>query len=105
VKGKPLKQVMKILVFAGVVLAAYFLLKPRVYWLDSFMGTVEEKVETATPTVRDRRPVETSDYFLRVATDDGRELTVRVDQLVYFKAREGMQVVKESFSNELRILE
>lgn len=95
------RSIVKILGAAALVVAAYFLLRTRVLWLDYFEGTITDRIEESIPTVTRRTTQEISEYFLVVATDDGRELTVPVDQLTYFRARAGMRVAKDPFSADL----
>jgi hypothetical protein len=84
----------------------YFLLKPHVVWLDTFEGTILTKVEKEVPTVIDKKHAQIiTEYFFVVETEGNRELTVQVDQLLYFRAREGMQVSKAPFTNRIELVE
>jgi hypothetical protein len=101
-----MKWVIKAVVLVAILVAAFFLLRTKVLWLDSFDATIIQKVEKVLPTVVDQHAQKISSFFFDVVTDgDNRELTVEVDQLQYFRAREGMRVTKESFGLDVRLLE
>ena len=101
-----MKWAIKAVVIAAVLVGAFFLLRTRILWLDYFDGTVVKKVEKVLPTVLDHHTQEISTFYFEIVTDDDdRELTVEVDQLLYFRARKGMRVTKESFSLKIRLPE
>jgi hypothetical protein len=89
---------------AAVLVGAFFLLRKHVTWLDYFEGTITERQEQQTSALVDRRYTEISEYFLVVNTDDGRQVTVPVEQLVYFEAREGMRIKKSPFTRDVQLL-
>ena len=93
-----MKWAIKAAIIAAVLVGAFFLLRTRILWLDYFEGTILERVEKSTPTVSERYAQEISEFFFQIKTDDDRELTVEVDQLLYFRARKGMRVEKGPFS-------
>lgn len=98
-----IRRVLTPLIFVVVVVGAFFLLRKHVTWLDYFEGTVTERQDLQTSTLIERRHTEISEYFLVVDTDDGRQVTVPVEQLVYFEAREGMRIKKSPFTHEVRL--
>lgn len=100
----PIRRVLSPLILAAVLVGAFFLLRRHVTWLDYFEGTVTERQDQQTSAVIDRRYTEISEYFLVVDTDDGRQVTVPVEQLVYFEAREGMRIKKSPFTRDVRLL-
>jgi len=100
-----MKWAIKAVVLVAILAAAYFLLRHKVLWLDSFDATIVKKLEKALPTVVDQHAQEISSFYYEIETDDNRHLTVEVDQLQYFRSREGMRVVKEPFSLDVRLLE
>lgn len=99
-----MRTLVKLLVAAVVVMAAYFLLRTRILWLDYFEGSITERVEDSRPTVTKKYTQEISEYFLVVETDDGREVTVPVEQITYFRARPGMRVTKDPFTSDLELV-
>jgi hypothetical protein len=99
-----LRRVLPLLILAVALAGAFFLLRTRVLWLDSFEGTIVEKVDKLVPTVIDRRAQDISEYSLVIDTDDGRQVTVRVEQLLFFESREGKRVGKSHFSLAVRLL-
>ncbi len=99
------KTFIKLLVFTAIAVAAFFLLRHHVLWLDSFEGTIQERIEDQVPTVTKDVGQEISYYYFRIQTDEGRDLVVPVKQLLYFRARPGMRVTKSSFSSSVSLLE
>jgi hypothetical protein len=99
-----LRRVLPLLILAVALAGAFFLLRTRVLWLDSFEGTIVEKVDKLVPTVIDRRAQDISEYSLVIDTDDGRQVTVRVEQLLFYESREGKRVGKSPFSLAVRLL-
>jgi len=98
------KKILDLLVLAAILAGAYFLLRPRVLWLDYFEGEIQDKREQELATVSDRRVTqEISHYFLDVSTSDGRSLEIEVPQDVYFRARRGMKVHKPPFTSGLQL--
>jgi len=101
-----LRKAIKLLVFLAIVVGGYFLLRPHVLWLDSFEGEIVARVEKSVPTVIDKRHAQNiSEYYFDILTDDGREMTVPVDQLTYFKARASMRIVKRPFSSKISLID
>ena len=101
-----MRKAIKLLVFLIIVVGGYLLLRPHVLWLDSFEAEILTRVEKSVPTVVDKRHAQNiSEYYFDILTDDGRELTVPVDQLTYFKARVSMRVAKQPFSSEISLIE
>lgn len=98
-----MKKLISSLVVGGLLVAAYFLLRSHVVWLDGFDGTVLVKIETEVPTVGKDGGRKISRYALDVETDSGRLVRVPVDQLTYFDAGEGVRVHKTPFSSDLEI--
>ena len=99
----PLRRVLTPLIVAALLVGAFFLLRTQVVWLDYFDGTITERIDKPVPTVIDRRAQEISEYSLVVATDDGRQVTVPVEQLVYFQSREGMRIKKAPFTSDVTL--
>jgi hypothetical protein len=99
----PIRRVLTPLILAVVVVGAFFLLRKHVVWLDYFEGTISERQDRQTSAVVDRRYTEISEYYLVVDTDDGRQVTVPVEQLVYFEAREGMRIKKSPFTRDVHL--
>lgn len=100
-----MKWVIKAAILAAVLVCAFFLLRTKILWLDYFDGTILKKVEKSTPTVSERYAQEISYFFFEIGTDDERQVTVKVDQLLYFRAREGMRVEKGPFSLKISLKE
>jgi hypothetical protein len=100
-----MKWIIKAAIFAAVLVCAFFLLRTRILWLDYFDGTILKRVEKSTPTVSERYSQEISEFFFEIMTDDEREITVEVDQLLYFRARKGMRVEKGPFSLKVDLTE
>lgn len=100
-----LRRVLTPLVVVAVLVGAYFLVRKDVTWLDYFDGTITERIDKLVPTVIDRHAQEISEYFLVIDTDDGRQVTVLVEQLVFFRAREGMRIKKSPFTLEVQLLQ
>jgi uncharacterized membrane protein len=98
-----LRRLLTPLVVAALLVAAFFLLRKQVLWLDYFEGTITERIDKLVPTVIDRHAQEISEYYLVVDTDDGRQVTVLVEQLFFFRAREGMRVRKSPFTLEVQL--
>jgi hypothetical protein len=99
-----MRRVLSPLILAAVLVGAFFLLRKHVTWLDYFEGTITERQDQQTSALVERRYTEISEYFLVVDTDDGRQVTVPVEQLVYFEAREGMRVKKSPFTRDVQLL-
>jgi hypothetical protein len=97
------RRVLTPLILVVAVVGAFFLLRRHVTWLDYFEGTITEKVDQQTSALIDRRYTEISEYFLVVDTDDGRQVTVPVEQLVYFEARQGMRIKKSPFTQKVQL--
>ena len=100
----PTRRILTPLILAAVLVGAFFLLRTHVTWLDYFEGTIVERIDKLVPTVIDRRAQEISEYFLVVDTDDGRQVTIPVEQLVFFQAREGMRIKKSPFTRAVSLL-
>jgi len=100
-----LKRILTPLIAAALLVGAYFLVRKQVTWLDYFEGTIAERIDKLVPTVIDRRAQEISEYFFVVDTDDGRQVTVPVEQLLFFRAREGMRVKKSPFTLKVLLLQ
>lgn len=98
-----IRRILTPLILAAALVGAFFLLRTQVLWLDYFDGTIVERVDKLVPTVIDRHAQELSEYFLVIDTDDGRQVTVLVEQLVFFKSREGMRVCKSPFTQDVRL--
>ncbi len=98
-----MKKRISILVVAGLLVGAYFWLRPRVVWLDGFDGTIQSKVEEQLPTVGATGGREISRYCLDVMTDSGRLVRVPVAPLIYYEAAVGMRVHKSPFSSGLEL--
>lgn len=96
-----MKKLLTPIIIVGLLVAAYFLLRTRVLWLDSFEGTITERAIDQVATVKKANSQTISSFFLSVETDDGRSLVVPSDQLQYFRARRGMRVHKAPFSSTL----
>jgi hypothetical protein len=99
----PLRRILTPLIVAAILVGAFFLLRTQIVWLDYFDGTITERIDKLMPTVIDRRAQEISEYFLVVATDDGRQVKVPVEQLVYFQSREGMRIRKSPFTGNVTL--
>lgn len=99
-----IRRVLTPLVAAAVLVGAFFLLRTQVLWLDFFEGTIVERVDKLVPTVIDRHAQDISEYYLVIDTDDGRQVTVQVEQLFFFESREGMRVGKSPFTLAIRLL-
>jgi hypothetical protein len=100
-----LRRILTPLIVTAVLVGAYFLVRKQVTWLDYFEGTIVERIDKLVPTVIDRRAQEISEYYLVVDTDDGRQVTVLVEQLLFFRSREGMRVKKSPFTLEVRLVQ
>jgi uncharacterized protein YxeA len=101
-----MKKIISLVVIAAIAVGAYFLLRHRVLWLDSFTGVIEERVEDEVATSRtDGVGQKQSYYFFEVLTDDERQVRVEVDQLQYFRARSGMRVAKRPFTGAIELIE
>ena len=98
------RRVLTPLILAAALVGAFFLLRTQVPWLDYFEGTIVERVDKLVPTVIDRHAQDISEYYLSIDTDDGRQVTVQVEQLLFFESREGMRVSKSPFSLAVRLL-
>lgn len=98
------KIFIKLFVVLVMGVVAFFLLQHHVLWLDSFEGTIQERIEDQVPTVTTKVAQEISYYYFRIQTDDGRDLKVAVNQLLYFRARQGMRVSKSPFSASVSLL-
>jgi hypothetical protein len=99
-----MRRVLTPLILAALLVGAFFLLRTRVLWLDYFEGTVVERIDKLVPTIIDRHAQDISEYYLVVDTDDGRQVTVQVEQLLFFESREGMRVCKSPFTLEVHLL-
>ena len=99
-----LRRIVTPLILVVVIVGAFFLLRKHITWLDYFEGTIAERIDKLVPTVIDRRAQEISEYYLVVDTDDGRQVTVLVEQLLFFRAREGMRVKKSPFTLEVQLI-
>lgn len=98
------QKILNLLILAAIVGGAYFLLRHRVLWLDSFDGVIEDKLEQELATVSDsRKTQEISHYFLRIGTRDGRTLDIEVPQDIYFRARRDMEVHKSPFTTAVQL--
>ena len=98
-----IRRVITPLIFVVAVVGAFFLLRKHITWLDYFEGTVADRLDQQTSALVERRYTEISEYFLVVDTDDGRQVTVPVEQLVYFEARKGMRIEKSPFTQKVRL--
>ena len=98
-----IRRILTPLILAAALVGAFFLLRTQVLWLDYFNGTIVERVDKLVPTVIDRHVQELSEYFLVIDTDDGRQVTVLVEQLFFFESREGMRVSKSPFTLAVRL--
>jgi len=98
-----IRKVLTPLIFVVVVAGAFFLLRKHVTWLDYFEGTVTERLDQQTSALVERRYTEISEYYLVIDTDDGRRVTVPVEQLVYFEARAGMRIKKSPFTQNVQL--
>ena len=96
-----MKKLLTLVIIVGLLAGAYFLLRTRVLWLDSFEGTITERAIDEVATVKRAGAQTISSFFLSVETDDGRSVVVPCDQLQYFRARRGMRVHKSPFSSSL----
>ncbi len=99
------KIFIKLLVLTAIGVGSFFILQHHVLWLDSFDGTIQQRIEDQVPTVSTQIAQEISYYYFKIQTDDGREIVVAVDQLMYFRARPGMRVSKHPFSSSVTLLE
>jgi hypothetical protein len=95
------KKLLTPIIVVGLLVGAYFLLRTRVLWLDSFEGTISERSIDEVATVKTAGSQTIASFFLSVETDDGRSVVVPSDQLQYFRARRGMRVHKAPFSSSL----
>lgn len=100
-----MKKILTMLVVAGLLVGAFFLLHKQILWLDFFDGTIRERIEDQVATVSKAGNQSISYYFFAIETDDGRLVQAPVDQLVYFRAREGMRVSKPPFSPAVSLVE
>ena len=98
-----IRRILTPLILAAALVGAFFLLRTKVLWLDYFDGTIIERVDKLVPTVIDRHAQELSEYFLVIDTDDGRQVTVQVEQLLFFESREGTRVCKSPFTQDVRL--
>jgi hypothetical protein len=98
-----MKRVIFWLAIAGLLVGGFFLLHKQVLWLDYFDGTLVKRIEDQVATVRKVGNQTISNYSFAIETDDGREVLAPVDQLVYFRAREGMRVHKSPFSSTIEL--
>ena len=100
-KGVGMKRLLSIIIVAGLLVGAYFLLRTSIVWLDDFDGTIIERLEDEVATVSEHQTQTISTYFFEIETDDGRTVKVQVDQLQYFRASEGARVIKSPFTSSV----
>jgi hypothetical protein len=99
-----MRAVIKVAVVAGLLVGFYLLFRTKILWLDSFEGTITERLEEKTPTVIDDKLTQNlSRFYLQIRTDDGRDVRVEVDQLEYFRSRRGMRVSKAPFGVSVEV--
>ncbi len=96
-----MKKLLSIIVVVGLLVGAFFMLRTRIVWLDYFNGTIIERSEDEVATVKVDQTQTISSYFFEIETDDGRIVKVQVDQLQYFRAREGARVTKSPFTSSV----
>jgi hypothetical protein len=101
-----MKRIVRYLIVVALLLAAWYVARPRVLWLDYFEGTITDRYERPVPTVREgRKTQELSEYYWQVLTQDARRLEVEVPQDRYFRSRIGMKVKKAPFTVEVELIE
>ncbi|MBN2497515.1 MAG: hypothetical protein JXR96_23180 [Deltaproteobacteria bacterium] len=99
-----MRRLLPALVVLACLIVTYFVLRPRVLWLDSFEGVVVSRAESPVTIVESSQTAHTSTYHLEVETDGGRRIRVEVDSLLYFQARRGCRVSKPPFSQKLHLI-
>ena len=101
-----MRSLVKVLILLAGLAGGYFLLKPHVVWLDTFEGIIQDKVDKEVPTVVDKKYAQNiTQYYLVIETDDDREVTVEVDQLLYFRSRTSMRVSKAPFTSQIELID